>query len=260
MFGNDRAADVLAQPGDASSVIDRLLGALDGYTDPDAEQEDDITLVVLRREELRPARVLADFRVASAPGNERDAMRRVTEAVGRRAAAASALERLGTATAEATMNAMEHGNRYDPDLFVHVQVLATDDELTVSHRRPRRRPRDRAGAAARHRRQARRPPVAARLGPVPDSKHGRRAARGQRRLAPHGGARSCAWKEAAMTQTGLEAHARTEGDATVLELHGEIDGSARDALRAAYDAGRRRRAGDPRLRRASATSTRRGSR
>ena len=41
-----------------------------------------------------------------------------------------------------------------------------------------------------------------------------------------------------MTQTGLEAIARTEGDATVLELHGEIDGSARDALRSAYDAGR----------------------
>ena len=41
-----------------------------------------------------------------------------------------------------------------------------------------------------------------------------------------------------MTQTGLEAIARTQGDATVLELHGEIDGSARDALRAAYDAGR----------------------
>ena len=41
-----------------------------------------------------------------------------------------------------------------------------------------------------------------------------------------------------MTQTRLEAIARTEGDATVLELHGEIDGSARDALRAAYDAGR----------------------
>jgi len=29
------------------------------------------------------------------------------------------------------MNAMEHGNRYDPDLFVHVHVSATDDELTV---------------------------------------------------------------------------------------------------------------------------------
>ena len=130
MFGNDRAAAVLAQAGDASSVIDRLLGELDGYTDPDAEPEDDITLVVLRREELRPARVLADFRVASQPGNERDAMRRVAEAVGD-VLPSERLERLGTATAEATMNAMEHGNRYDPDLFVHVRVLATDDELTV---------------------------------------------------------------------------------------------------------------------------------
>ena len=41
-----------------------------------------------------------------------------------------------------------------------------------------------------------------------------------------------------MTQTGLEANARTEGEATVLELQGEIDGSARDALHGAYDAGR----------------------
>jgi anti-sigma B factor antagonist len=40
-----------------------------------------------------------------------------------------------------------------------------------------------------------------------------------------------------MAQTGLEAIARAEGDATVLEMHGEIDGSARDALHAAYDAG-----------------------
>ena len=39
-----------------------------------------------------------------------------------------------------------------------------------------------------------------------------------------------------MTQTGLEAIARAEGDATVLELHGEIDGSARDALQDAYGA------------------------
>ena len=41
-----------------------------------------------------------------------------------------------------------------------------------------------------------------------------------------------------MAQTGLEANARTDGDTTVLELQGEIDGSARDALHAAYDAGR----------------------
>src|SRR5579871_5866197 len=40
-----------------------------------------------------------------------------------------------------------------------------------------------------------------------------------------------------MTQAGLEAITRAEDGATVLELHGEIDGGARDALHAAYDAG-----------------------
>ena len=35
---------------------------------------------------------------------------------------ADRLERLKTAVGEATMNAMEHGNRYDPDLPVAIQV------------------------------------------------------------------------------------------------------------------------------------------
>jgi serine phosphatase RsbU (regulator of sigma subunit)/anti-sigma regulatory factor (Ser/Thr protein kinase) len=130
MFGNRRAAEVLAIADRAPGVIERLIGALDGYTDPQADQEDDITLVVLRREERPQARVLADFRIESQPGNERDAMRRVVEAAGG-VLGAERLERLGTATAEATMNAMEHGNRYDPELFVHVAVSATEQQLVV---------------------------------------------------------------------------------------------------------------------------------
>jgi serine phosphatase RsbU (regulator of sigma subunit)/anti-sigma regulatory factor (Ser/Thr protein kinase) len=130
MFGTERAARVLAESSAAQPAIGRLIDALDGYTDPGAEQEDDITLVVLARLSAEGPRVLADFRVASQPGNERDAMRRVTEAVGD-GLPKDRLERLGTATAEATMNAMEHGNRYDPDLFVAVRVCATDDDVTV---------------------------------------------------------------------------------------------------------------------------------
>ena len=42
------------------------------------------------------------------------------------------LERLKTAVGEATMNAMEHGNRYDPDLPVAIRVQRTADELIVS--------------------------------------------------------------------------------------------------------------------------------
>src|SRR5579871_189619 len=75
MFGNQRAESVLAQPGDAAAVIERLLAALDGYTDPEAEQEDDITLVVLRREPVSAPAVLADFSVPSQPGGEREVMR-----------------------------------------------------------------------------------------------------------------------------------------------------------------------------------------
>ena len=45
---------------------------------------------------------------------------------------ADRLERLKTAVGEATMNAMEHGNRYDPDLPVAIQVRASADLLTVS--------------------------------------------------------------------------------------------------------------------------------
>src|SRR6185437_9633038 len=123
---------LLAQAGDAQTVVDRLLHDLDGYTGPDAEQEDDITLVVLRRggEPAATSAIVADLRIQSQPGNEREAMDRVGEAVGG-LLSPERLERLKTATAEATMNAMEHGNRYDPDLFVHILVTTTPERVTV---------------------------------------------------------------------------------------------------------------------------------
>ena len=41
------------------------------------------------------------------------------------------LERLKTAVAEATMNAMEHGNHYDADLAVEITVARSDSALSV---------------------------------------------------------------------------------------------------------------------------------
>jgi anti-sigma regulatory factor (Ser/Thr protein kinase) len=41
------------------------------------------------------------------------------------------LERLKTAVAEATMNAMEHGNEYRPDRPVSIRVLRSADRLRV---------------------------------------------------------------------------------------------------------------------------------
>jgi len=41
------------------------------------------------------------------------------------------LERIETAVAEATMNAMEHGNRYRPEATVAVRVLASAENIFV---------------------------------------------------------------------------------------------------------------------------------
>src|SRR5579862_2964574 len=94
MFGNARAAEVLARGGSAAAVIEQLLSALDSFIGEAEEQEDDITLVTIERQPLpgsangSPAdagsaarRVLADFTIASAPGNEREAIARVADAL-----------------------------------------------------------------------------------------------------------------------------------------------------------------------------------
>ena len=76
-------------------------------------------------------RLLAEFSVPSEPGNERLAMSRVAEAIGELEVRGENLERLKTAVAEATMNAMEHGNKYRAEVPVEVMVLVEDQNLMV---------------------------------------------------------------------------------------------------------------------------------
>ena len=76
-------------------------------------------------------RTLAEFTVPSEPGNERLAMETVAEAVGDLDIRGENLERLKTAVAEATMNAMEHGNKYRAEVPVEVVVLVEDGDLMV---------------------------------------------------------------------------------------------------------------------------------
>ena len=76
-------------------------------------------------------RTLADFSVPSEPGKERLAMETVAEAVKVLDISGENLERLKTAVAEATMNAMEHGNKYEAELPVEIQVLVMDRDLIV---------------------------------------------------------------------------------------------------------------------------------
>lgn len=82
--------------------------------------------------EENPWRVLAEFSVASAPGNERQVMEQVAQAISPLNIPKTRLERLKTAVAEATMNAMEHGNHYREDQPVVVRVQASREAVSVS--------------------------------------------------------------------------------------------------------------------------------
>lgn len=76
-------------------------------------------------------RTLGEFSLQSTPGNERLAMQKVAEAIAGIGLPDYRLDRLKTAVSEATMNAMEHGHRYDPELRVNIRVRASEDEVSV---------------------------------------------------------------------------------------------------------------------------------
>jgi anti-sigma regulatory factor (Ser/Thr protein kinase) len=76
-------------------------------------------------------RTLAELSVPSEPGNERRAMEDVAGAVRGLGLPDRTLERLKTAVAEATMNAMEHGNHYRAETPVVIEVSASGAELFV---------------------------------------------------------------------------------------------------------------------------------
>jgi len=81
----------------------------------------------------RPApRRLDAFTLASEPGNERLALARVAQSVAGFHLQARKLERLKTAVAEATMNAIEHGNGNRPEIPVEVEVTQDGDEIVVA--------------------------------------------------------------------------------------------------------------------------------
>jgi len=153
MFGFPRLARLLEEKGHGTPAIDYLLAELSVFTGKDWEQEDDVTLVTLRREDreskvknipsvlTQPGddesqnnphwRTLAELLLPSIPGNERQAMEQVIQAVQELHLSTRRLEHLKTAVAEATMNAMEHGNHYQPDVPVIIQVQASATTLAV---------------------------------------------------------------------------------------------------------------------------------
>lgn len=137
MFGFPRLKEAVATYPGGGELIDRVLSDLHDHTGPGADQEDDITMMTLARADRHgapptgPTSQLVEFEVPSAEGNERLALARVSAVVADLGLDPARLHRLETAVGEATMNAMEHGNRYDAALPVTVRVLTDHDRVTV---------------------------------------------------------------------------------------------------------------------------------
>jgi serine phosphatase RsbU (regulator of sigma subunit)/anti-sigma regulatory factor (Ser/Thr protein kinase) len=173
MFGFPYLKRLLCHQEHHNNVIDYLLDRLKAFTGDDWEQEDDVTLVTLQRLVSKPSEVrisegeitlmklpqitsavgsrattvtlpppaqetsshvLTEFFVPSAPGNERMAMEQVADAIAELHLPKRRLDSLKTAVAEATMNAMEHGNKYQEDVPVIIRVQASPTELSISIR------------------------------------------------------------------------------------------------------------------------------
>ena len=140
MFGFPRLREAMTIDDAGSELLDRLLDDLHRFTGPDWEQEDDITLVTLRRPSgvagdasdgsTGPALITA-FSIPGEEGNERLAMDRVAAAIADLGLPAARLERLKTAVSEATMNAIEYGSQGRAEVPVDVVVETTTDAIVV---------------------------------------------------------------------------------------------------------------------------------
>jgi PAS domain S-box-containing protein len=139
MFGFPRLRALVAEHDEEEdSLVDFLLEELYSFVAEGWEQEDDITLVTLGKfggtvtaPSSGARRMISELSMPSEPGNERQATEEVARAVSGLGLPERTLQRLKTAVAEATMNAMEHGNRYDPDVPVKIQVWLLEESLLV---------------------------------------------------------------------------------------------------------------------------------
>jgi serine phosphatase RsbU (regulator of sigma subunit)/anti-sigma regulatory factor (Ser/Thr protein kinase) len=142
MYGFSRLMGKVAAKVKDDDMVTALVSDLEKWTGPDAEQEDDITLVVVRRTSSAEGsakvfhsdddeQVLTEFQLASVEGNERLAIEKVSAVVAPLGLEPTRLERLKTAVGETVMNAIEHGNENRAELEVGVQVSVRGGRVVV---------------------------------------------------------------------------------------------------------------------------------
>jgi anti-sigma regulatory factor (Ser/Thr protein kinase) len=152
MYGFPRLKDDMESHLYGTELLDELLDRLHAFTGSDWDQEDDITMVALRRSPASGAsglagdgnasataepapseavEVLAEFELPGEAGNERIAMDRVADAVATLGLEPARFERLKTAVSETAMNAIEYGSQGNPDVPVRVKVERDASHLRI---------------------------------------------------------------------------------------------------------------------------------
>ena len=138
MYGFEHMVKVMESKITTDEIVPELLRTLKEFTGENYEQEDDITLVTLlhtasgtHAEGSLNWSLVAEFDIPSQPGNERPASEKVIEFLEAFSLDDTVKNRLQTAVAEATMNAMEHGNQYREDLPVRIRVTKSDAQINI---------------------------------------------------------------------------------------------------------------------------------
>ena len=149
IYGIPRIKEVLGRAKGEQSLIEDLLDGLKGFTGLAWEQEDDITILTAAFEEMQislpeqhrslleelypgePAHVMSEFSLPSLSGNDRAAMERVAAVLEPYDLEKSLLQRIRTAVAETALNAIEHGNNYQPELPVTIRVMTARKALSI---------------------------------------------------------------------------------------------------------------------------------
>lgn len=141
MYGFGRLLGRIAASSPGIDLVAAVVEDVESHSGAGSDQEDDITLVVVRR--TASAResasafdrdsldILARFSLPSEEGNERLAIDEVVAQLTPRGLSGGTLERLKTAVSETVMNAIEHGNEFRAELPVDVEVAIRNGGAVV---------------------------------------------------------------------------------------------------------------------------------